>query len=160
MKILIISDTHGRQSNLKKVLEREGRPDHVLHLGDVEHAEERIIRMVGCPVDMVAGNCDYFSDLPSVKIVELDGCRIMMTHGHYYFVSVGVADLADAAKENNCDVVMFGHTHKPLFNEDDDKITILNPGSLSYPRQEGRKPSYIMMETYGDGKADFEVKYL
>ena len=35
------------------------------------------------------------------------------------------------------DIVMFGHTHKPYF-EQKDGITVLNPGSLAYPRQEGR----------------------
>ena len=43
------------------------------------------------------------------------------------------------------DIVMFGHTHKPYF-EQKDGITVLNPGSLAYPRQEGRKGSY----RYGD----------
>ena len=57
------------------------------------------------------------------------------------------------------DIVMFGHTHKPYL-EKDGGITILNPGSLSYPRQEGHKPSYIIMDVDRDGEAHFTVNYL
>lgn len=57
------------------------------------------------------------------------------------------------------DIVMFGHTHKPHF-EQKDGITVLNPGSLAYPRQEGRKGSYMIMEIDEDRKIRFEQKYL
>ncbi len=160
MRILVISDTHGNENNLKKILKREGNLDHVLHLGDVERGEERIARLVGCPMDIVAGNCDFFSKMPRVKFLELDGCRIMMTHGHYYYVTAGLRDLILEAKANDCDVVMFGHTHMPFLNQEDGQLTVLNPGSISFPRQEGRNPSYIIMETTGTGRAQFEIRYL
>ncbi len=50
---------------------------------------------------------------------------------------------------------MFGHTHRPFFLQKDG-MTILNPGSLSFPRQEGRRGSYMIMEVNGDGKLSFE----
>ena len=56
---------------------------------------------------------------------------------------------------------MYGHTHKPVVDQDRDIIAV-NPGSLTYPRQEGRSPSYIVM-TITDGiKQDvsFEIRYL
>ena len=61
----------------------------------------------------------------------------------------------------NCgfDIVMFGHTHRPMIDFGKNLIT-LNPGSLSYPRQEGRRPSYIMMELEGDLPARFRLEYL
>ena len=57
------------------------------------------------------------------------------------------------------DIVMFGHTHRPVIDYTRDVIA-LNPGSLSYPRQEGRRPSYIVMNLDKNGKANFEIKYL
>ena len=36
MKILVISDTHGKLYNLVDVLTKEGPIDMLLHLGDVE----------------------------------------------------------------------------------------------------------------------------
>ena len=64
MKILIVSDTHGKDSNLETVLEIEKPIDMLIHLGDVEGSEEYIEVMAQCPCKMVAGNNDFFSDLP------------------------------------------------------------------------------------------------
>ena len=36
----------------------------------------------------------------------------------------------------------------------------MNPGSLSYPRQEGKRPSYILMDIDDKGEAQFEIEYL
>jgi len=54
---------------------------------------------------------------------------------------------------------MFGHTHRPYF-EERDGITVLNPGSLSFPRQEGRKSSYMILETDGEEKYEFVQHFL
>ena len=54
---------------------------------------------------------------------------------------------------------MFGHTHKPYLDVQEG-LTVLNPGSLSYPRQEDRRPSYIWMEIDEEGKAHYEIRYL
>ncbi len=56
-------------------------------------------------------------------------------------------------------MVMFGHTHRPVIDRDGE-VLALNPGSMSYPRQEGRRPSYIVMDVDGKGEAHFEIKYL
>ena len=69
------------------------------------------------------------------------------------------AMLKEDAKARGFDIVMFGHTHRPCLEQDDD-IVALNPGSLSYPRQEGRKPSYVIMETDRYGKAHFTIHYV
>ena len=71
MKILIVSDTHGREENLKKVLKKIGRIDHLIHLGDVEGGEEYICALAQVPVTMVAGNNDYYSDLPGEAVVSI-----------------------------------------------------------------------------------------
>ena len=55
--------------------------------------------------------------------------------------------------------IMFGHTHRPYF-EERDGITVLNPGSLSFPRQEGRKSSYMILETDGEEKYEFVQHFL
>ncbi len=160
MKILIVSDTHGYDENLRRALEESGRPDCLIHLGDSECTEDHIRALAGCPVHIVSGNCDYFTRLPISKIAELDGNRIFMTHGHYYYVSVGVRDLAEEARTNSCNVAMFGHTHRPFIDENDPELTILNPGSLSFPRQEGRKPSYIVMETAAGQRPVYRLCFL
>ncbi len=160
MRILVVSDTHGHEENLVRVLRQYGTPDYMIHLGDSESGEEYIRSLVDCPVYMVAGNCDFFTNLPRTKIVELGNCRILMTHGHYYYVSVGTRDLVEEARTNGCNVVMFGHTHRPFIDRSDPELTVLNPGSLSFPRQEGRRPSYVVMDVHRDAPPEYSLFYL
>lgn len=93
------------------------------------------------------------------KELRIGSYRVLITHGHYYYVSAGIADIEREAAAQGYDIVMFGHTHRPVIDYTRDVIA-LNPGSLSYPRQEGRRPSYIVMDLDKNGKANFEIKYL
>lgn len=159
MKILIISDTHRHEENLEIVLEQEKNLDILIHLGDVEGAEDYIRAIAGCPCYMVAGNNDYFSTLHKEIKTTIGGYNVLMTHGHYYYVSLGYETIEVEAVAQGMDIVMFGHTHRPIV-EVKDNITLLNPGSLSYPRQANGKPSYIIMTLDNQGKAGYEIKYL
>ena len=61
MKVLIVSDTHGRHTGLDRVLEKEGKIDLFIHLGDIEGGESYINSVVECEKHMVRGNNDFFS---------------------------------------------------------------------------------------------------
>ena len=159
MKVLIVSDTHGRNANLEKLISMAKPFDSLIHLGDVEGSEEYIRRLVDGPVRIVSGNNDFFCDLPREIEVEIGKYKVLLTHGHYYYVSLNTDELYRQARARGIDIVMFGHTHKPYL-ETRGGVTVLNPGSLSYPRQAGRRPSYIWMELDEAGKAHFEVCYL
>ena len=159
MKVLIISDTHGNHKNLDRVLEQERPYGQVIHLGDIEGDEDYLEAAAGCPVAAVRGNNDYFSPLPQEQVIEVAGKQAFITHGHYYYVAAGIEHLAKEAKGRDVELVMFGHTHRPLIRQEQG-LTILNPGSLSYPRQEDRRPSYIVMETSPQGELEIFLKYL
>ena len=159
MKILIISDTHRKNENYLKLVETLGTLDMVIHLGDVEGSEYTIQEAVNCPVEMVAGNNDFFSDLPSEKIFRIGKYNVMITHGHRYYIGIGSEMLKREAVAEGADIVMYGHTHRPVIDISKDIIAI-NPGSLSYPRQENRKPSYILVETDAQGDAHFSLHYI
>lgn len=159
MRILIVSDTHKKHKNLEEVLQRVGRIDKMIHLGDAEGYEEDIREMAGCPLEIVAGNNDFFSNLDREKEIQLGKYKVLLTHGHYYYVSAGVEDIKKEAAGRGMDIVMFGHTHRPLL-EYGKGIIALNPGSISYPRQEGRKPSYALMDIDRDGEAHISIEYL
>jgi hypothetical protein len=159
VRILIVSDTHGRNDNYLRVVESIGELDMVIHLGDVEGSEYLIQEAVDCPVEMVAGNNDFFSDLPMEKFIQIDRYRVMITHGHRYYIGMGNEVLKREAIAEGADIVMYGHTHKPVVDISKDIIAI-NPGSLSYPRQENRKPSYIIMEVDDDGEVEFDIMYI
>ena len=49
-RALIVSDTHGREENLERVLAEIGMPDALIHLGDSEGVEDTIPMLVTCPV--------------------------------------------------------------------------------------------------------------
>lgn len=158
MKILIVSDTHGVHRNYDKVIEREGKIDMLLHMGDIEGGELYIENTAGCPVYMVAGNCDFYSVLPDEEEVQIGDYKILMTHGHRYYVARGTELLKKEAEMRGAQIAMYGHTHVPDIDIEGD-VKVINPGSLSFPRQDGRKSSYVIMHIE-QGNIDFELKYV
>ena len=62
MKILIVSDTHRKDDNLKKVIEQVKPIDMFIHLGDSEGSEQFIPEWLNpdCSIQMVRGNNDFF----------------------------------------------------------------------------------------------------
>lgn len=159
MKILIVSDTHRRNDNYIEVVDKVAPIDMVIHCGDAEGSEYTITEKAGCPVEMVVGNNDYFSDLPREREFMIGPYKVWLTHGHNYYVSVENNTIKQEARARGMDIVMYGHSHRPVIDIGKDVIAI-NPGSLTYPRQEGRKPSYIIMEIDKDQKAHFTINYL
>lgn len=159
MRVLIVSDTHRQNNNYLKVLERVRPIDMVVHCGDAEGSEYLICEGAGCPVEIVAGNNDFFSNLPKESEFMIGNYRVWVTHGHNYYVSMGNETIKKEALSRGVDIVMYGHSHKPVIDIEKDIIAV-NPGSLTYPRQEGRRPSFVLMETDPKGKAHFTINYL
>ena len=159
MKVLIVSDTHRRNENYLEVVQREAPLDLVVHCGDIEGSEFLIAESAGCPVEMVMGNNDFFSALPKEREIMIGPYKVLVTHGHYYYISSNNELIKEEAKARGFDIVMYGHTHRPVIDVEGDIIAI-NPGSLSYPRQEGKKPSYIIMEVGQEKEPQFYLKFL
>ncbi len=159
MKILVVSDTHGKDRALEYVLKKTGKPDMLIHCGDVEGSEDYIRALADCPVHMVAGNNDFFSDLDREEEFFIGNYRVWLTHGHNYGVSMGTEFIKEEARSRNVQIVMFGHTHRPCL-EQEENLTVLNPGSLSYPRQERREPSYLLMDMDEKGKIQYSINFL
>lgn len=159
MKILIVSDTHHSNDNYLKVIQKTKPVDMVIHCGDIEGSEYLIAKSAGCPVQMVMGNNDFFSDLPREKEFCVGKYKIWLTHGHTYYVSMSNETIKREARERGVDIVMYGHSHRPVIDIDRG-ITAINPGSLTYPRQEGRRPSFIIMDIDKNGEAHFTINYL
>ncbi|CUX23344.1 metallophosphoesterase [Clostridium sp. C105KSO13] len=159
MKVLIVSDTHGSLKNLDKVLKLVPDMDMFIHLGDVEGSEAYLNAVISCEKHIVRGNNDFFSEFPKEEEFYIGRYKVFITHGHGYYVSLNSEYIVEEGKARQDDIVMFGHTHKPFFREDKD-IIALNPGSLSYPRQEGRKGTYMLMEVDEDEKLHIKQCYL
>jgi putative phosphoesterase len=157
-KYLVVSDTHGHDDNFYKALDLEEPLDGIIHCGDFEGSEGKFALAANCPVYFVAGNNDFFADLYRELTFELDGHKAFLTHGHHYLVSMDLENIRAEGESRGCDLIFFGHTHKPVAKKVGNAY-LFNPGSLSYPRQEGRRPSYLILMIDG-ADVTFEVKYL
>lgn len=159
MRVLVVSDTHRKNDLYVQLCKKYAPLDMVIHCGDIEGSEYVINEAAGCPVKMVAGNNDFFASTNKEEEFTLEGYKIWVTHGHNYYVSLGNEILKDEARSRGVDIVMYGHIHRPVVDYDNGVIAI-NPGSLTYPRQEGRKPTYIIMEIEKGKEPKIEVNYL
>lgn len=159
MKVLIVSDTHGRDENLELAVNREAPFDMLVHCRRC--GRTGVLYRSSCRMSLriVSGNNDFFSDLPREEVIDIEENKVLVTHGHYYGVSMAFDQLADAAKQRGCNAAFFGHIHMPVL-ETEDGILLVNPGSLAFPRQRGRRPSYAVLETDGNGKMNVEIRYL
>lgn len=163
LRILIMSDSHGRNENVElaiaQVREEIGEFQMLIHLGDVGDARE-IESLAGVPCYIVRGNTDYDARLLNTNVIEAGGHRIFATHGHLYQVDMRLDLLRFAALENDCDIAMYGHTHVPYLEEDPDDVTILNPGSISKPRQADHRYTYMVMEIDDEDEVTYELRYV
>ena len=157
MKIMIVSDSHGEMSNVTKAIKQEKPIDILIHCGDTEGTEGDISLLAECPIYAVRGNNDYFTRLSRELEFEICGRKVMVTHGHYYSVSMGPERLIEEASARGLDIVFYGHTHRPLI-EQVDGMYVVNPGSIAYPRQEGRKRTYAIMNIDKNNKIGIEIK--
>lgn len=156
MEILIFSDSHGRIEGMMRAIEAQiKRPDLILHLGDGVR-EVEYLRESGIPVLAVRGNCDLFgasSEIGESFCFEELGHKIFMTHGHRFGVKSGVGGLVSHAAQIGADIVLFGHTHRPLEQRIDTGYEIggktisrpmylFNPGSIGSGRTGGDALSF------------------
>ena len=157
-RILVFSDSHGRNDRMMQVIREAQGIDRIIHLGDLEGAENLLLMESGYPVDMVRGNCDYTSSAVPEKILLIGGWEILLTHGHHYYVNFGPKVLADAALMRKCRIALYGHTHTPSVETVNGVITV-NPGSISLPRQADRRPTYMIMTIEDEKEPEFELCY-
>ncbi len=157
-KVLIVSDTHGDNSNFSPVIKKVGEIDALIHCGDFEGSEYYYENVVDCPKMFVRGNNDFFSGLPASDTITVNGLKILAVHGHKQHVYAGPDSAIEMAKMNGAKVVCYGHIHIPkIFYDDKNDVWAVCPGSLTYPRQSDRQYTYILMEVEEDGTPHFTL---
>jgi non-canonical purine NTP pyrophosphatase, rdgB/HAM1 family len=160
-KILVVSDNHRKLDNIYQLLEENPDISYFIHLGDSEGSEDAIRTHLpkGCESYFVQGNNDFFAYLPKEIEMRLGKERLFLTHGHLYGVGFDLQGLADEARARNCSMALFGHTHRP-FSRMVNGVLCINPGSINFPRQDNRKPSYAMFYLDKKGNLRTEAKYI
>ena len=146
MRIVVMSDSHGDFAQAEKIVRKNlGHCDMFIHLGDGERDVDRLrTAYPNLDIRHVKGNCDYGDESPSAAVVTAGGVRIFCTHGHRYNVKSGLDILCENARNNDCRIALFGHTHSRLETVYGG-IFVLNPGSCACPR-DGNKPSFGTIE--------------
>ena len=82
MRILIISDSHGRTDNIELIKKQIGKIDLILHCGDGTSDFDYIRSLLGAPVTGVTGNCDMFSQERTSVNLNIEGKIIHNEHGN------------------------------------------------------------------------------
>jgi len=142
VRLGVISDTHGLLR--PEVFDVFKDVDHILHAGDVGKWDVIIELQALAPVTAVYGNVDgpEIQRLPKVAEVELDGFRIVVTHGDQ--LGSPTPDKLHEAFPS-AEIIVYGHTHKPLLELVDKTVTVMNPGGAGAPRF-GLLPSVGILE--------------
>lgn len=150
MKVLVMSDTHGYITNAKKAIERNPDIRMVLHLGDYCRDAVQLNQMYpNITFEYVYGNCDIGTfSVMGEKVVEIEGKKIFMTHGHRYSVKWDHNRIIEKAEAEGADVILYGHTHISLIDQNSNFL-IVNPGSISESRS-NLSESYAILEVSKD----------
>jgi putative phosphoesterase len=143
VRLGIISDTHGLLR--PEVFDVFKEVDHILHAGDVGPAEILTELEALAPVTAVFGNTDGWdlrARLPQVASIRLDGFDIVVTHGDQ--LGSPTPDKLNAAFPD-AEIIVYGHTHRPLLTTVDVVVTVMNPGGAG-PKRFDLPPSVGIME--------------
>ena len=150
--LVVLSDTHRTEGTglVGAAADAVDDADLVLHAGDFT-AEPVLDAFHDAATDLraVYGNrdSDAVSDrLPEATTLSYAGVRIAATHRQ----RGAATGLAMFGRERGADLVVSGHTHRPVVDEEGD-VTLLNPGSHADPR--GARQSFATLEPTGDGLA-------
>ena len=133
MKILVLSDSHNDSIALQTAIRAVPDAQAVFYLGDgLEDwhiVEPGLFRL---RTAAVRGNCDSFLQRePLYSIVTVEGRRVYLTHGHKEGVKAGLDRLLQRAAQENCELALFGHTHRPVTGCENG-IWYMNPGSARH----------------------------
>ena len=104
-------------------------PHQAIHLGDLmDDAEEVAQHYPKLPFCMVPGNCDGWTTAPVKKQIVLEGKSILLSHGHRWGVKSGYAAALADARAVGADILLFGHTHRAVCEQQEDGLWMMNPG--------------------------------
>ncbi|MBE5790876.1 MAG: metallophosphoesterase [Clostridiales bacterium] len=129
IRIGVFSDSHGQIDLFEKAVRQLNNVCAIVHLGDCATDAFEVVKRTGREIITLNGNCDLLSREPLFRILEFEGKRLYLTHGHREHVKMEMTRLFYRAEEEGADAVLFGHTHIPAFKEIGG-VAFLNPGAM------------------------------
>lgn len=149
MRVGVVSDTHGDPVSFRKALEQMGQVDFVIHAGDHYRDAVAMSSESGIKTVAVNGNCDWGGTGAEEEELDLEGYRVLVTHGHKYGAKSGNSKLAEKLRQGKYDLIIYGHSHVPELTRLPEGY-LLNPGSVAKPRQ-GSNRSYAVVDIGKNG---------
>lgn len=137
MLVGLIADTHGLVR--AEALRALHGVDLILHAGDVGGPEVIAALRAVAPLRAVYGNVDRRDGLPAAIDDTFDGVRVHVSHGH----ELGSPTPERLAERYAADVIVFGHTHRPVVREIGSTL-VVNPGAAG-PRRFDIRPSVALL---------------
>ena len=151
LKILVFSDSHRSLRAMLDTIEKY-KPDTIIHLGDLEDdAEEIGYIFPQIPLISVPGNCDGWTTSLPVRLVSIEGVRILLSHGHLWQVKRGYDLAIREAHKADANILLFGHTHVAHCKQMEDGLWVMNPGA---------SPSSYGTITIENGSVQCLISYL
>ena len=130
MRILVLSDSHRHIANLVEAISNEPTAEIIYFLGDGTYEMDEVREIFKEKMFIVVrGNCDFMDTVPLCDIRNVDTCKIYASHGATENVKLSYIGIKRAAKEQMCNIALFGHTHQKYYSFEDG-LHLFNPGSI------------------------------
>lgn len=130
MRILVLSDSHRHIANLVEAISNEPTAEIIYFLGDGTYEMDEVREIFKEKMFIVVrGNCDFMDTVPLCDIRSVDTCKIYASHGATENVKLSYIGIKRAAKEQMCNIALFGHTHEKYYSYEDG-LHLFNPGSI------------------------------
>ena len=136
MKIVIVADIHDNIVNLEKLIGwcRNNSIKTMICAGDVTNAEtlKYLAKEFKDNVYLIRGNMDIYEESEVYKykniiyhgrfgVAKIDNKKVGICHEPSF--------INELLKKEKCDLIFYGHTHKPWL-EEKNGVTVINPGTL------------------------------
>ena len=151
--LVILSDSHGRGRAVEKLAPLFAENDYIIHLGDGSSDMRTVFGQYPEKTFVMKGNCDFSYGLEE-QVIEVEKLSILCCHGHRYGVKSSLTKLAMRAKELDCEIALYGHTHRAAI-EEAGGVLCINPGALGAYAS----PSYCYLVLH-KGKATPTIVHL
>ena len=162
MKFMIASDLHGSEKYGKLLFQRyeEEGAEKLLLLGDLlyhgarnalpdEYSTIGLTALLNAhkgDIFAVHGNCDSEVDQMVLEFPITSACNMMYVDGHQWILTHGhLFDECSMIPHDPGAVLLHGHTHVQVMEKCGD-FYVMNPGSVSIPKDEERIHSYMVYE--------------
>lgn len=153
MKVVVFSDAHGNKDAIKRLIEFHPDAEYIISLGDSElkHSFLQDLEILA-----IKGNYPRDGGFVFERTLEVEGKKLFLTHGHKYGVSTNMRKLLAKGMETDADLILYGHTHIPKF-DNVAGIFYMNPGSLVSQRS-NVEPSYLVFNIEKDKEITYKFR--